>query len=137
MVECDEDDADATIRVQHVTNTPPVYESPTSSFYANIWENMFDPEVVQQAFASSWKEDMRFSTGLVFANKEAIKCALTIYTAKHNKNCMTSRSTKTRLSVKCVDESCMWYIRAVEKPEHGLWMVISYSKKAYVHNTSL
>ena len=126
MAECDENDADATIRVQHVTNTPPVYESPTSSFYANTWENMFDPEVVQQAFASSWKEDMCFSTGLVFANKEAIKCALTIYAAKHNKNCMTSRSTKTRLSVKCVDESYKWYVGAVVKPKLRLWMVTSY-----------
>ena len=35
MDECDEDDADATIRVQHVTNTPPVYESPASSFSTN------------------------------------------------------------------------------------------------------
>ena len=64
MAECDEDDANATIRVQHVTNTPPVYESPTSSFYANTWENMFDPEVVQQAFASSWKEDMCYEQGM-------------------------------------------------------------------------
>ena len=31
MAECDEDDADATIRVQHVTNTTPVYE--TSAHY--------------------------------------------------------------------------------------------------------
>ncbi|KAL0015589.1 hypothetical protein SO802_002658 [Lithocarpus litseifolius] len=35
MAECDEDDADAAITVQHVTNTPPVYEPPASSFYAN------------------------------------------------------------------------------------------------------
>ena len=45
--EGDEDDADAIIRVQHVTNTTPVYEPPTSSFYANTWENKVDPEVVQ------------------------------------------------------------------------------------------
>ncbi|KAL0001884.1 hypothetical protein SO802_015665 [Lithocarpus litseifolius] len=35
MAECDEDDVDATIRVQHVTNTTLVYEPPASSFYAN------------------------------------------------------------------------------------------------------
>ena len=35
MAECDENDADATIRVQHVTNTSPVYEPPASSFYTN------------------------------------------------------------------------------------------------------
>ena len=79
------------------------------AFYANTWENMVDPEVVQQAFAFSWKEDIPFSTGLIFANKEAVKRALTIYAAKHNINCMTSRSTKSKLSVKCVDESCKWY----------------------------
>ena len=59
-------------------------------------------------------------------NKEAVKCALTIYAAKHNKNIMTSRSTRSRLSVKCVNESCMWYVGIVAKPEHGLWMVTSY-----------
>ena len=50
MAECDEDDADATVRVQHVTNTTPVYEPPALLFYAYTWENMVDPEVVQQAF---------------------------------------------------------------------------------------
>ena len=50
MDECDEDDADATIRVQHVTNMNPVYEPPASSFYANTWKNMVDSEVLQQAF---------------------------------------------------------------------------------------
>ncbi|XP_065616750.1 E3 ubiquitin-protein ligase RGLG4 [Quercus suber] len=94
----DEDDADATIRVQHVTNATPVYEPPTSSFYANTWENMVDPEVVQQAFAFSWKEDMNFSTGLIFANKEAVKHALTIYAAKHNKNFIILKKKKKVLS---------------------------------------
>ena len=70
IAECDENDADATIRVQHITNMTPVYEPPTSSFYANTWENIVDPKVVQQAFASSWKEDMNFSTRLISANKE-------------------------------------------------------------------
>ena len=126
MAKCDEDDADITIRVQHVTNTPLVYESLASSFSANTQKNMVDPEVVQQAFASSQKEDMPFSTRLIFANKEAVKRALTIYAAKHNRNCMTSRSTRNRLFVKCVDESCKWYIGAIVKPKLGLWMVTSY-----------
>ena len=69
---------------------------------------------------------MNFAKGLIFANKEAVKRALTIYAAKHNRNIMTSRSTRSRLSVKCIDESCMWYVGAVAKPEHGLWMVTSY-----------
>ena len=47
MTECDEDDADATIRVQHVTNATPIYESLALSFYANTWENIVDPKVVQ------------------------------------------------------------------------------------------
>ena len=126
MAECDEDDADANVRVQHVTNTIPVYEPPASSFYENNWENMVDPEVVQQAFSSSWNADMNFAKGLIFVNKEAVKRALTIYTTKHNRNIMTSRSTKNRLSMKCGDESCMWYVGAVTKPELGLWMVTSY-----------
>ena len=40
--------------------------------------------------------------------------------AKHNRNIVTSRSTRSRLSMKCVDESCMWYVGVVAKPEHGL-----------------
>ena len=67
-----------------------------------------------------------FANGLIFANKDAVKRALTIYAAKHNRNIVTSRSTRCRLSVKCVDESSIWYVGAVEKPEHGLWMVTSY-----------
>ena len=63
---------------------------------------------------------MNFSIGLIFANKEVVIHAITIYAAKNNKNFMTSRSTKSRLSVKCVDKSCKWYIRAVMKPNHGL-----------------
>ena len=80
---------------------------------------MVDLEVSQEAFGSSWNADMNFAKGLIFANKEAVKRALTIYATKHNRNIMTSRSTKSRLSVKCVDESCMWYVGAVAKPEHG------------------
>ena len=111
MTECDEDDADsnANVRVQHVTNTTPVYEPPASSFYENTWENMVDPEVGQQAFGS-WNADMNFAKGLIFANKDAVRRALTIYAAKHNRNFVTSRSTTSRLSVKCSDESYMWYV---------------------------
>ena len=69
---------------------------------------------------------MNFSSGLIFANKEAVKHALTIYAVKNNRNLMTSRSTKSRLFVKCIDGSCKWYVRAVVKPKHGLWMVTSY-----------
>ena len=69
---------------------------------------------------------MNFVKGLIFANKEAVKRALTIYAAKHNINIMTSRLTKSRLFVKCVDESCIWYVGVVAKPKHGLWIVTSY-----------
>ena len=40
---------------------------------------MVDPEVVQQAFSSSWNADMNFAKGLIFVNKEAVKRVLTIY----------------------------------------------------------
>ena len=53
MAECDEDDADATLLNQHVTNATPIYEPPASSFYENTWENMVDLEVAQEAFGSS------------------------------------------------------------------------------------
>ena len=87
---------------------------------------MVDPEVSQEAFFSFWNANMNFAKGLIFVNKEAVKRVLTIYATKHNRNFMTSRSTRSRLSVKCIDESCMWYVRAVVKPELGLWMVTSY-----------
>ena len=120
MAECDEDDADATLLVQHVTNATPIYEPLASSFYENTWKNMIDPKVAQEAFGSSWNADMHFAKGLIFANKEAMKCALTIYAAKHNRNIMTSRLTKSRLSVKCIDESCMWYV-GVALIENFMW----------------
>ena len=105
----------------------PIYEPLASSFYANTWENMVDSEVVQQAFASSWKEDMKFSIRLIFANKEAMKRALTIYATKHNRNFMTIRPTKSKLSMKCMNGSHKWYIGVVMKPKlNGLWMVTSY-----------
>ena len=49
-------------------------------------------------------------------------CAL-----KENKHFMISWSTKKKLCVKCVDESCKWYVCAVMKPNfHGLWQVTVY-----------
>ena len=70
----------------YVTNMTPVYEPHASSFYENTWENMVDPEVVQQAFGSSWNANMNFAKWLIFANKEAVRRALTIYATKHNRN---------------------------------------------------
>ena len=70
---------------------------------------------------------MNFSTWLIFTNKEVVKRVLTIYTAKHNRNFTTSRSTKSKLFVKCMDGSCKWYVKAVVKPKfNGLWMVTFY-----------
>ena len=70
---------------------------------------------------------MNFNKGLIFTNKEAVKRALTIYAAKLSRYFMTSRSTKSKLCVKCMDESCKWYIRAVMKPKlNGPWMLTSY-----------
>ena len=39
---------------------------------------------------------------------------------------MTSRSTKSRLPVKCMDGSCKWYVGTIMKPKHGLLMFTSY-----------
>ena len=39
---------------------------------------------------------------------------------------MTSRLTKSRLSMKFTDKSCKWYVGAVMKPKLRLWMVTSY-----------
>ena len=43
IFDCDENDVDNDIGVQHVTNTTPTYTPPTPSFYANTWESMVDP----------------------------------------------------------------------------------------------
>ena len=48
-------------------------------FMKILWENMVDPKVAQEAFVSSWNADMNFVKMLIFANKEAVKRALTIY----------------------------------------------------------
>ena len=41
--DCDENDVEDDIGVQHVTNTIPTYTPPAPSFYANTWKNMIDP----------------------------------------------------------------------------------------------
>ena len=70
---------------------------------------------------------MNLCKGLTFANKVGVKCVLMLYALKKNKHFMISRSTKKKLCVKCVDESCKWYVYAVMKPNfHGLWMVTVY-----------
>ena len=43
------------------------------------------------------ENEMHFSKGLTFANKEAVKRALIIYVAKDNRNFIIRRSTKTKL----------------------------------------
>ena len=127
IVDCDENDVEDDIGVQHVTNTIPTYTPPAPSFYANTWKNMIDPSNVEIPFASTWQEGMDFSKGLIFANKEAVKHALTIYAIKENKNYIISRSTKVKLCAKCRDESCKWYVGAFMKPKlHGQWVVTVY-----------
>ena len=70
---------------------------------------------------------MNLCKGLTFANKVEVKHALTISALKENKHFMINRLTKIELCVKCVDESCKWYVYAVMKPNlHGLWMVTVY-----------
>ena len=70
---------------------------------------------------------MNFSKGLTFANKEAMKRALIIYTVKDNRNFTISRSTKSKLCMTCIDESCKWYVGAFMKPKlNGLSLVTSY-----------
>ena len=65
--------------------------------------------------------------GLTFANKEEVKRGLTICALKENKHYTISRSTMKKLCVKCVHESCKWYVCVVMKPNlHQLWMVAVY-----------
>ena len=74
----DEGDVDDDIDVQHDTNTTTGYRPPSDSFYTNTWENMVDPSCLQIPFVSTWEDGMNFCKGLTFANKEAVKHALTI-----------------------------------------------------------
>ena len=70
---------------------------------------------------------MNLCKGLIFANKEEVKCVLTICALKENKHFTISRSTMKKLCVKCVHESCKWYVCAVMNPNlHKLWMVTMY-----------
>ena len=102
----DEGDADDDITVLHVINTTTAYTPPTSSFYANTWENMIDPSFLQIPFFCTWEDGMNFSKWLTFANKKVVKRALIIYAVKDNRNFTIRRSTKTKLCVACIDESC-------------------------------
>ena len=70
---------------------------------------------------------MNFSKGFTFTNKEVVKRALIIYTVKDNRNFTIRRSTKTKLCVTCVNESCKWYVGAFMKAKlNGIWVVTSY-----------
>ena len=123
----DEGDADDDIGIQHDTNTTTAYTPPAESFYANIWENIVDLSRLQMPFVSTWEDEMHFSKGLTFANKEAMKRVLIIYAAKNNRNFIIQRSTKTKLCVTCIDTNCKWYVGAFMKAKlNGLWMVTSY-----------
>ena len=103
------------------------YTPPALSCSSNTWANMVDPSNIEIPFVSTWKEGMNFSKGLAFANKVEVKCALTIYALKENKNFVISRSTKVKLCAKCVNESCKWHVVAFMNPKlHGLWVVIMY-----------
>ena len=70
---------------------------------------------------------MNLSKELTFANKVEVKRVLMLCAIKENKHFMISRSTKKKFCVKCMDESCKWYVCVVMKPNfHGLWMVTMY-----------
>ena len=98
--------ANNVISVQNITNT----------ISANTWENMVDPSHILIPFLSTWREGMNLHKGLTFANKEEVKCVLTICTLKENKHFTITRSTTKKLYAKCVYESCKWYVYAVMKP---------------------
>ncbi|XP_030934495.1 uncharacterized protein LOC115959952 [Quercus lobata] len=123
----DEGDADDDIGIQRDTNTTTGYRPPADSFYANTWENMFDPSHLLEPFVCTWQDWMHFCKGLTFANKSAVKRALTIYAANDNRNFITRRSSTTKLCVTCVDDNCKWYVGAFMKAKlNGLWVVTSY-----------
>ena len=106
----DEGDANDDIGVQHDTNTTTTYTPPVESFYTNTWKNMVDPSRLQIPFVSTLEDGMHFSKRLTFANKEAVKRALIIYTANDNRNFIIWRSTKTKLCVACINTNCKWYV---------------------------
>ena len=123
----DKGDADNDIGVQHVTNMTTACTPHAESFHANTWENMIDPSCLQIPFVSTWEDGIHFSKGLTFANKEAVKRALTIYAAKDNRNFTIRRLTKTKLCAACINTNCKWYVRAFMKAKlNGLWVIMSY-----------
>ena len=88
---------------------------------------MVDPSHIDMPFVSTWREGMNLCKGLTFANKVEVKCVLTICALKENKHFMINRLMKIKFCVKCVDESCKWYVCTVMKPNlHELWMVTVY-----------
>ncbi|XP_050280913.1 uncharacterized protein LOC126721880 [Quercus robur] len=122
-IEQDDDD----IGVQHDTDTTIGYRAPADSFYANTWEDMVDPSLLQIPFLCIWQDGMHFCKGLTFANKAAVKRALIIYATKDNRNFSIQRSSTTQLCATCVDDNCKWYVGAYMKSKlNGLWMVTSY-----------
>ena len=88
---------------------------------------MVDPSHLQIPLVSTWEDGKHFCKGLTFANKEAVKRALIIYTANDNRNFIIRRSTKTKLCIVCVDDNCKWYVGTFMKAKlNGPWMVTSY-----------
>ena len=88
---------------------------------------MVDPSHIFLSFVSTWRKGMNLCKGLTFANKEEVKCVLTICALKEKKHFTITRSTMKKLCAKCVNESCKWYVTVVMKPNlHRLWMVTMY-----------
>ena len=60
----DEGDADDDdIGVQHDTDTTIGYRAPADSFYANTWEDMVDPSLLQIPFLCTWQDGCIFVKG--------------------------------------------------------------------------
>ena len=88
---------------------------------------MIDPSHIKMSFVSTWREGMNLCKWLIFANKVEVQRVLTVCTLKENKYFMISKLTTKKLCVKCVHESCKWYVCAVMKPNlHNAWMVTVY-----------
>ena len=80
-----EPDADSVISVQNITDTISAYAPPALSFFANTWENMFNPSHIEIPFVSTWREGMNLCKRLTFANKVEVKRVLTICALKGKK----------------------------------------------------
>ena len=88
---------------------------------------MIDPSHIKMSFVSTWREGMNLCKWLIFANKVEVQRVLTVCTLKENKYFMISKLTTKKLCVKCMHESCKWYVCAVMKPNlHNAWMVTMY-----------